>query len=156
MRSKKANNHGFVDSIVRDMEFINIADACKDSSGKVDPYKAAAMARGMGYTSNDDMDALGVILGSKGAFGELSGSEERSNKVESGDIYFNFPGKAPIQIYDASKDSWGIMMLKFILVIVLCVGAFVLIFKHNPSDLGKIACLFGAAAISFLILKNTW
>lgn len=57
-------------------------------------------------------------------------------------------------LYDASKDSNGITILKCILVTVLCIGGIVLPVAADMGMLGTLLCIFGGLGLSVLILKN--
>lgn len=151
MENKK--NNGLTDSIARDMEFINIIEACRGSSGKIDSDRAAAMAQDMGYTSQEDFDVLNEMIQAKDTV-DSADTKGFSNIAGNCNMYVNLPGMAPVQLYDASKDSWGVMMLKYILVIVLCVGAFALIFITEPNQFCMLLYLGAAVAISMLLLNN--
>ena len=57
-------------------------------------------------------------------------------------------------IYDASKDSNGVTILKCLLVTILCVGGVILPIAAEMETLGTIFCIFGSLGLSVLILKN--
>ena len=59
---------GFFEGLLHDATLFAAVQASKDDKGKPDPYKAAGMAAGMGYTSLDDLSRLGAMLGAEGAF----------------------------------------------------------------------------------------
>ena len=58
-------------------------------------------------------------------------------------------------IYDSSKDSNGVVILKSFLVVALCVAGFVIPIMLELGSIGIALCLFGAVAASIAILNNT-
>ena len=58
-------------------------------------------------------------------------------------------------LYDASKDSNGITILKSLLVTALCIGSMVLPVAADMGTLGTLFCIFGGLGLSLLVLKNT-
>lgn len=58
------------------------------------------------------------------------------------------------KIYDASKDSNGVTILKCLLVTILCVGGVILPIAAEMETLGTILCIFGSLGLSVLILKS--
>ena len=58
------------------------------------------------------------------------------------------------KIYDASKDSNGVTILKCLLVTILCVGGVIVPIAAEMETLGTILCIFGSLGLSVLILKN--
>lgn len=64
----------------------------------------------------------------------------------------SFLGK---QIYDATKDSDGVKILKSLAVIALCIGGIALPIALDMGDLGMCICMLAGPALSVLILKNT-
>lgn len=65
-------DEGFLDGLLKDMErnaaFTAAINASRGPDGKPDPYKAAGIAAGRGYTSLSDTAQLGAMLGAAGAF----------------------------------------------------------------------------------------
>ncbi len=57
-------------------------------------------------------------------------------------------------LYDASKDSNGVTILKSFLVTALCVGGIALPVVADMGPLGTLLCIFGGVGLSILILKN--
>lgn len=57
-------------------------------------------------------------------------------------------------LYDASKDSNGITVLKCFLVTALCIGGIILPVATDMGTLGTLLCIFGGLGLSVLILKN--
>ena len=57
-------------------------------------------------------------------------------------------------LYDATKDSNGITILKCLLVTVLCIGGIALPVAADMETFGTLLCIFGGVGLSILILKN--
>ena len=57
-------------------------------------------------------------------------------------------------LYDASKDSNGVTVLKCFLVTALCIGGIILPVATDMGTLGTLLCIFGGLGLSVLILKN--
>ncbi len=57
-------------------------------------------------------------------------------------------------LYDASKDSNGVTILKCLLVTALCIGGIVLPVVADMGTIGTLLCIFGGLGLSVLILKN--
>ena len=66
MADKK--NGGFLDGLLHDMALYAAVQVSKNDKDKPDPYKAAGIAAGMGYSSFDDTMRLGAMLVAEGAF----------------------------------------------------------------------------------------
>lgn len=58
-------------------------------------------------------------------------------------------------LYDASKDSSGVILIKSLLVILLCVGGFVLPIVLDMEQGSMVLCIFAAIGLSLAIFKNT-
>ncbi len=58
-------------------------------------------------------------------------------------------------LYDATKDSNGVTILKSLLVTALCIGSIALPAAADMGPLGMLVCIFGGLSLSILILKNT-
>ena len=58
-------------------------------------------------------------------------------------------------LYDATKDSNGVTILKSLLVTALCIGGIILPVAADMGPLGTLLCIFGGVGLSVLILKNT-
>ena len=58
------------------------------------------------------------------------------------------------QIYDATKDSNGVTILKCLLVTILCIGGIVVPVIAEMEESGTILCIFTGLELSVLILKN--
>lgn len=57
-------------------------------------------------------------------------------------------------LYDATKDSNGVTILKCLLVTALCIGGIALPVAADMGPLGTLLCIFGGLGLSILILKN--
>ena len=79
--------------------------------------------------------------------------KKSSNSNESKELKGISMGGKPL--YDATKDSNGITILKSLLVTALCIGGIVLPVAADMGILGTLLCIFGAIGLSILILKNT-
>ena len=58
-------------------------------------------------------------------------------------------------LYDATKDSNGVTILKCLLVTALCIGGIALPVATDMGTLGTLLSIFGGVGLSVLILKNT-
>jgi len=76
----------------------------------------------------------------------------RQGKSKSAPTGISFAGKP---LYDATKDTPGITIIKSLLVIVLCISGFAIPIVLDLNDLGMAICLFGGVALSMMIMKNT-
>ena len=79
--------------------------------------------------------------------------KKSSNSNESKELKGISMGGKPL--YDATKDSNGVTILKSLLVTALCIGGIVLPVVADMGPLGTLLCIFGAIGLSILILKNT-
>lgn len=59
---------GLFEDSLKDITLWGIMQASRDFSGKPDPYRAAGMDFGAGFTSFEDTMNLGAMLGSQGGF----------------------------------------------------------------------------------------
>lgn len=57
-------------------------------------------------------------------------------------------------LYDASKDSNGLIIFKCLLVTILCLGGIALPVIAEMEAFGTLLCIFGGLGLSILILKN--
>lgn len=64
---------------------------------------------------------------------------------------FSLGGKV---LYDATKDSNEVSIIKCILVTLFCIGGIVLPVAPDMGAIGTLICIFGGLGISVLILKN--
>ena len=88
---------------------------------------------------------------------EESNTNTKSNKTDSKptdneELKGISVGGKPL--YDASKDSNGITVLKCFLVTALCIGGIILPVATDMGTLGTLLCIFGGLGLSVLILKN--
>lgn len=58
-------------------------------------------------------------------------------------------------LYDASKDSNGVTILKCFLVTALCIGGIALPVAAEMGPIGTLLCIFGGVGLSILLLKNS-
>lgn len=64
---------------------------------------------------------------------------------------FSLGGKV---LYDATKDSNVVSIIKCILVTLFCIGGIVLPIATDMGTIGTLVCIFGGVGLSVLILKN--
>lgn len=57
-------------------------------------------------------------------------------------------------LYDATKDSNVVSIIKCILVTLFCIGGIVLPVATDMGTLGTLVCIFGGVGLNVLILKN--
>ena len=120
---------------------------------------------GFDWNGNGKSDAFDSFMDMKvsGSDGSDNGNEEGgtsrspdspynriSNTDENKETY---AGGKPL--YDATKDSDGVAALKGLVVTGLCVGGVALAVSAEAGAVGLLICVFGAIALSILILKNT-
>ena len=77
---------GFLDQMAKIAALGMAAEMSKDKKGKPDPYKAAGIAAGMGYTALSDRASLGAMLGSEGAFDDRKFDSSINQKTLTGPI----------------------------------------------------------------------
>ena len=78
--------------------------------------------------------------------------KKASNSTENKELKGISMGGKPL--YDATKDSNGVTILKSILVTALCIGGIVLPVAADMGTFGTLLCIFGGLGLSILILKN--
>ena len=76
-----------------------------------------------------------------------------SNSNESEKLKGISMGGKPL--YDATKDSNGVTIIKCLLVTALCIGGIALPVAADMGPLGTLLCIFGGLGLSILVLKNT-
>ena len=81
-----------------------------------------------------------------------SSCKKSTNTNESKELKGISMGGKPL--YDATKDSNGVTILKCLLVTALCIGGIVLPVATDMGILGTLICIFGGLGLSILILKN--
>ena len=97
-------------------------------------------------SSNSDSDESGTSA-------NLTSTRKKSmNSNENKELKGISMGGKPL--YDATKDSNGVTILKSLLVTALCIGGIVLPVTADMGPLGTILCIFGGLGLSILILKN--
>ena len=82
-----------------------------------------------------------------------SNHKKYSNSNESEKLQGISMGGKPL--YDATKDSNGVTILKCLLVTALCIGGIALPVAADMGPLGTLLCIFGGLGLSILVLKNT-
>ena len=98
-------------------------------------------------SSNSDSDESGTSA-------NLTSTRKKSmNSNENKELKGISMGGKPL--YDATKDSNGVTILKSLLVTALCIGGIVLPVAADMGPLGTLLCIFGGLGLSILILKNT-
>ena len=97
-------------------------------------------------SSNSDSDE------SETSTSSTSTHKKSSNSNESKELKGISMGGKPL--YDATKDSNGVTILKSILVTALCIGGIVLPVAVDMGPIGTLLCIFGGLGLSILILKN--
>ena len=78
-----------------------------------------------------------------------STNQEKTNEELKG---ISMGGKP---LYDATKDSNGVIIFKCLLVTVLCLGGIIIPVMAKMEILGTLIYIFGGLGLSVLLLKNT-
>ena len=81
-----------------------------------------------------------------------SSCKKTSNTTDNKELKGISMGGKPL--YDATKDSNGVTILKCLLVTALCIGGIALPVVADMGTLGTLLCIFGGLGLSILILKN--
>ena len=81
-----------------------------------------------------------------------SSCKKTSNITDNKELKGISMGGKPL--YDATKDSNGVTILKCLLVTALCIGGIALAVAADMGTLGTLLCIFGGLGLSILILKN--
>ena len=119
-----------------------------NGNGKSDVFDNYMDMKVSGSDSSDsDADKIGTSASPTSTHKKSMNSNE--NKEPKG---ISMGGKP---LYDATKDSNGVTILKCLLVTVLCIGGIALPVAADMGPLGTLLCIFGAIGLSILILKNT-
>lgn len=79
--------------------------------------------------------------------GHSGGSNYREEELKG----ISIGGK---QIYDATKDSNGMIIFKCLLVTLLCIGGIAIPVIAEMGQLATIICIFAGLGLSILVLKN--
>lgn len=82
-----------------------------------------------------------------------SSCKKTNNATESKELKGISMGGKPL--YDATKDSNGVTILKCLSVTALCIGGIALPVAIDMGTLGTLLCIFGGLGLSILVLKNT-
>lgn len=104
----------------------------------------------MKVSGSDSSDSDGDESGTSAS--PASTHKKFSNSNESKELKGISMGGKPL--YDATKDSNGVTILKSILVTALCIGGIVLPVAVDMGPIGTLLCIFGGLGLSILILKN--
>ena len=119
-----------------------------NGNGKTDAFDNYMDMKVSGSDSSDnDSDESGISTGF------ISTHKKSSNSSEGKELEGISMGGKPL--YDATKDSNGVTILKCLLVTVLCIGGIALPVAADMGPLGTLLCIFGGLGLSVLILKNT-
>lgn len=104
----------------------------------------------MKVSGSDSSDSDGEKSGTNAS--PTSPHQKPSNSDESKELKgISMGGKI---LYDASKDSNGVTILKCFLVTALCTGGIAFPVAADMGPLGTLLCIFGGLGLSILILKN--
>ena len=104
----------------------------------------------MKVSSSDSSDSDGNESGTSAS--PTSTHKKSINSNESKELKVISMGGKPL--YDATKDSNGVTILKSLLVTALCIGGIILPVAADMGPLGTLLCIFGGLGLSILILKN--
>ena len=104
----------------------------------------------MKVSGSDSSDSDGDESGTSAS--HTSTHKKSINSNESKELKGISMGGKPL--YDATKDSNGVTILKSLLVTTLCIGSIVLPVVADMGPLGTLLCIFGGLGLSILILKN--
>ena len=118
-----------------------------NGNGKSDAFDNYMDMKVSGSDSSDNDDESGANDSSS------SSCKKTSNTTDNKELKGISMGGKPL--YDATKDSNGVTILKCLLVTALCIGGIILPVAANMGTLGTLLCIFGGLGLSILILKNT-
>ena len=104
----------------------------------------------MKVSGSDSSDSDGDESGTSAS--PTSIHKKSINSNESKELKGISMGGKPL--YDATKDSNGVTILKSLLVTALCIGGIILPVAADMGPLGTLLCIFGGLGLSILILKN--
>ena len=79
---------GFLDQMAKAAALGMAVEMSKNKKGKPDPYKAAGIAAGMGYTALSDRASLGAMLGSEGAFDDVPPDDGYEDELAYGCLLY--------------------------------------------------------------------
>ena len=104
----------------------------------------------MKVSGSDSSDSDGNESGTSAS--PTSTHKKSSNSTVNKELKGISMGGKPL--YDATKDSNGVTILKSLLVTALCIGGIALPVAADMGPLGTLLCIFGGLGLSILILKN--
>lgn len=93
--------------------------------------------------------------GKKSGTNSSSTSHCKKSSNSTGNKELNGISMGDKPLYDATKDSNVVTILKCLLVTALCIGGIALTVATDMGMLGTLLCIFGGLGLSVLILKNT-
>ena len=117
-----------------------------NGNGKSDAFDNYMDMKVSGSDSSDSDDESGTSVS------PTSTHKKSINSNESKELKGISMGGKPL--YDATKDSNGVTILKSLLVTALCIGGIILPVAADMGPLGTLLCIFGGLGLSVLILKN--
>ena len=126
------------------MDFIGGGGFDWNGNGKSDAFDNYMDMKVSG-SDNSDSDESGTSVSPTSTRKKTGNSNDKELKGIS-------TGGKPL--YDATKDSNGITILKCLLVTALCIGGIALPITADMGVLGTLLCIFGGLGLSVLILKN--
>ena len=129
------------------MDFLDGGGFDWNGNGKSDTFDNYMDMKVSGSDSSDSDDESGTSAS------PTSTHKKSINSNESKELKGISMGGKPL--YDATKDSNGVTILKSLLVTALCIGGIILPVAADMGPLGTLLCIFGAIGLSILILKNT-
>lgn len=104
----------------------------------------------MKVSGSDSSDSDGNESGTSAS--PTSTHKKSSNSTVNKELKGISMGGKPL--YDATKDSNGVTILKSLLVTALCIGGIALPVAADMGPLGTLLCIFGGLGLSILVLKN--
>jgi len=107
---------------------------------------------GFDWNRNGKTDAFDHFMNIKAASSSLTAKQTKQELHSENASGIEMGGK---QIYDATKDSNGIVILKSLLVVGLCIAGIFLPVAADMEGLAVALCPLAAVGLSVLILKNT-
>ena len=118
-----------------------------NGNGKSDAFDNYMDMKVSGSDSSDNDDEESRTNASSSSSYKKSNNTNESNELKG----ISMGGKP---LYDATKDSNGVTILKCLLVTALCIGGIALPVAADMGTLGTLLCIFGGLGLSILILKN--
>lgn len=120
---------------------------------------------GFDWNGNDKNDAFDNYMDMKVSCNGSSDNNEEDINTSSTSSYLH-SSKTPQNqefkgismggkpLYDATKDSSGVTILKCLLSTAFCIGGIALPIVTDLGPLGTLLCIFGGLGLSIMILKN--